>query len=546
MLAPIATLASTTSARGSAGRLAGLCARPRSSPRPTSRSRYFVHRYHDTWVDQFLPQALGLTQQADFPSIVAVLVAAALTVRALAGRRAPRGASSPGRSPASRSALKPANALFLGGPLLALLLARRLAHVLLFARRARPGARRAHDLEAGASARSRSSRRARSRLAAGLGDPVAASATSLVRPHRPPRTSTPGSRTCRTCASSPGARGSLQFLPLAGALAVARRSVPAAGLFLAWLLGYVVVKGAASVATIESGSYWRLVMPALPAFVLLTAAVPLLVPTLVDRMGPRLAPLPGRRPGLRPTVAVVAFLAVVPIAVLLVVRPLRARRAADPAAWVRLPAGDRRRDRRAADAGVVSLAVRRSGDANVLAWTDSTKRARTFYRVYRGLAVERVPRHGLRAARRRPLRAPRGDARRHARPAVRRPESARRTRSTGSASRRTGSTTRAGRRLRDQPTGRAVRRMSVTSQFRTAVAIVPVYLALCVFSEGGLITDSLWGDVGHYEGFGAQDSRRRHPVRRLQRGIPAVRAAGIRRSGARDVDRTGLPVRRSS
>lgn len=44
--------------------------------------------------------------------------------------------------------------------------------------------------------------------------------------------------------------------------------------------------------------------------------------------------------------------------------------------------------------------------------------------------------------------------------------------------------------------------MSVTSQFRTALAIVPVYLALCVFSEGGLITDSLWGDVGHYEGFG--------------------------------------------
>ena len=31
----------------------------------------------------------------------------------------------------------------------------------------------------------------------------------------------------------------LQWLPLAGALAVARRSLPAAGLLLAWLLGYV-------------------------------------------------------------------------------------------------------------------------------------------------------------------------------------------------------------------------------------------------------------------------------------------------------------------
>jgi Glycosyltransferase family 87 len=41
----------------------------------------------------------------------------------------------------------------------------------------------------------------------------------------------------------------------------------------------------------------------------------------------------------------------------------------------------------------------------------------------------------------------------------------------------------------------------VTRQFRAALAAVPLYLLLCVFSEGGLITDSLWGDVGHYEGF---------------------------------------------
>ena len=35
------------------------------------------------------------------------------------------------------------------------------------------------------------------------------------------------------------------------------------------------------------------------------------------------------------------------------------------------------------DSDVVSLTVRRVGDANVLRWTDSTTRARTFYRVYR-------------------------------------------------------------------------------------------------------------------------------------------------------------------
>jgi hypothetical protein len=42
----------------------------------------------------------------------------------------------------------------------------------------------------------------------------------------------------------------------------------------------------------------------------------------------------------------------------------------------------------------------------------------------------------------------------------------------------------------------------VTSQFRTALLVTPLYLFLCVLSEGGLITDSLWGDVGHYEVFG--------------------------------------------
>ena len=49
-------------------------------------------------------------------------------------------------------------------------------------------------------------------------------------------------------------------------------------------------------------------MPALPAFVLLAAAVPLLVPTFVGRMGRGSHPIPGRRPGLRAR-SVVGFLA---------------------------------------------------------------------------------------------------------------------------------------------------------------------------------------------------------------------------------------------
>jgi hypothetical protein len=173
----------------------------------------------------------------------------------------------------------------------------------------------------------------------------------------------------------------LQFLPLAGAIALARRSLSASGLLLAWLLGYVVVKGAADVATVESGSYWRLIMPALPAFALLTAAVPLLVPTFLDRMGPRLAPLPGRRPGLRTTAGIVAFVAVVPIVWLLA------------SSQQRTGIRDGRYDSNVvvvdeievpSDASVVRLDVRQTATGNVLTWEDSTARADTFYRVYRG------------------------------------------------------------------------------------------------------------------------------------------------------------------
>jgi hypothetical protein len=174
----------------------------------------------------------------------------------------------------------------------------------------------------------------------------------------------------------------IQFLPLAGTIAVARRSVPAAGLLLGWLLGYVVVKGAADVATVESGSFWRLVMPALPAFALLAAAIPLLVPTFVGRTGSRLAPDLGRRPGLYPTAAVTAFLAVVPLAVLLLASQFYVQQNPNGPGYV-IPELLVDEIGVPADPGVVSLDVHRAPRANVLRWTDSTTRARTFYRVYR-------------------------------------------------------------------------------------------------------------------------------------------------------------------
>ncbi len=389
VLGPIATLAVYDIGARLAGRLAGLWCAAAFVAAPFLAIPYFVHRYHDSWVDQFLPQALGLTQQADFPSVVAVLVSAALTVRAFeAGAR--REAVLAGTFAGLALALKPSNALYLGGPLIALLLARRVGHALLFAVALVPALVALTIWKSKGLGEVPLFALDETRLAAGLADPVGFSATSWFD-----RTVHLNIDTWRENMSNlrefTWSGRVLQFLPLAGTVAVARRSVPAAGLFLTWLLGYVVVKGAASVATIESGSYWRLIMPALPAFALLTAAIPLLVPTFMERMGPRLAPLPGRRPGLPASAAVVGFLAVVPIAVLLVADPIRAvEQTTHPRGFVsrELIVDDIAVP---ADSGVISLRVRRVGRSNVLAWTDSTRRATTFYRVYRASLANNFP-----------------------------------------------------------------------------------------------------------------------------------------------------------
>jgi hypothetical protein len=384
VLAPIATLAVYDIGARLAGRLAGIWCAAAFAVAPFVAIPYFVQRYHDSWVDQFLPQALGLTQQADFPSVVAVLVSIAFTVRAFQAG-AHREAVLAGTFAGMALALKPANALFLVGPAIAFVLARRWREALFFAVSLAPAlvaltlwkSRGLGEVPLFADGQVH--------LAAGLGDPVVLSPTSWFD-----RTIHLNFDTWKENMSNlrefTWSARVLQFLPLAGAVAVARRSVPAAGLFLGWLLGYVVVKGAADVATVESGSYWRLIMPALPAFVLLVAAVPLLVPTFLDRMGPRLAPVPGRRPGLRTTGGIVAFLAIVPIAWILAADSFHLQPQPGSSGAYLIPELVVSDIGVPVDPAVIDLQVSRVGDANVLTWTDSTSRARTFYRVYRASA----------------------------------------------------------------------------------------------------------------------------------------------------------------
>ena len=251
VLAPIATLAVYDIGARLAGRLAGLWCACAFVAAPFLAIPYFVQRYHDSWVDQFLPQALGLTQQADFPSVVAVLVSAAFTVRALKAA-AYREALLAGTFAGVALALKPANALYLGGPALAFLLARRWSHAAIFAAALGPALLALTIWKAKGLDQVPLFAQEELRLAAGAAEPVVGSVTSWFD-----RTVNLDFDVWKQNMSNlrefTWSARVLQWLPLAGALAVARRSLPAAGLLLAWLLGYVVVKGAAEVATDRVG-----------------------------------------------------------------------------------------------------------------------------------------------------------------------------------------------------------------------------------------------------------------------------------------------------
>jgi hypothetical protein len=77
----------------------------------------------------------------------------------------------------------------------------------------------------------------------------------------------------------------LQWLPIAGAVGVARRSPTLAVLLGAGVVAFSMAQAALPQASFADGLFFELLLPALPAYVLLAAALPLLVPTLAARLG---------------------------------------------------------------------------------------------------------------------------------------------------------------------------------------------------------------------------------------------------------------------
>ena len=276
----------------------------------------FVDRYHDRYVDQFLPMPLGLTAMADYTGTVCLLVSAVFTLRAIENRD-PGTIVVAGLAAGFAALVKPSNLIYLAAPAVALLAARRWRELLIGAAGLAPAVialaawkyRGYGYLPAFAYQEAH----------------VALGPDSLLTPYDR-YVSIEWDNIRENLASLREVFWSmrvLQWLPFAGAIAVARRSVPAALLLSVWFWGFFVLKGSSEDATVDSGSFFRFLLPAIPAFLLLAASLPLLIPKYGADLARRTALPRAPRLGRRALIAAVVVLGVFPVVAAAAASPLR-------------------------------------------------------------------------------------------------------------------------------------------------------------------------------------------------------------------------------
>jgi hypothetical protein len=342
--------------------------------------------YHERYVEQFLPGALGLTALADFQSMVLLLVGALLFMRALE-TRASLDAVAAGLVVGFAFGIKPSNGLFLAAPVVAAVLARRLRPLLPFGLALLPalltlalwkqrglGSVPAFALEETHLA-----------TAAVLGLPGVDRYVDLdwANLHDNANNLREYFWSARL----------LEWLPIAGAVGVARRSWPLAGLLATWFGTFLVVKGTTPLSTVSSGSFFRFVMPGYPAYFLLAVSTLLLVPTLGGKLARNWPELPARRLGRRPVIGLAVALAFIPLLVVVVVHPIGSPDKAVVVDEILTPVDDE-----------IDVSVRAEGEARVVTWTHPPAGSSdVFYRVFRtgagGADTECLDRDGARECR---------------------------------------------------------------------------------------------------------------------------------------------------
>jgi hypothetical protein len=383
VLGPIALLAAYGIAARIGGRLIGYLAATIWVVGPFVVIPLWDHRYHAKYVEQFLPQALGLTGLGDYPSMVALLVAAYFCFRAFdAG--AFQDAVVGGIVTGFALGLKPANSLFLAAPALGFLLARRIRCGFAFGAALLPAVltlalwkyRGLGHLPLFASGGPRV-------LAAGSDpflatQPLTASLSDYLNLSWPRLKD--NFAQIREFFWSPRPA---EWVFVAGTIGAARRSVPKAAFLAAWFLAYVAVKGSSLSASIEGGTLLRIFMPGFPPYWILCACLPLLWPRSGRRPATRFADLVGPLTWRSPPIAVVALvLAVVPLLVVLAFPPLKGR------------ATTKYFDQNVAVPVDSSFqpSVSLAPDGENIDWNPpKTAPARVFYSVFRAPAVQTAP-----------------------------------------------------------------------------------------------------------------------------------------------------------
>jgi len=316
VLAPVALYCMYDIGARIAGRLVGYLAALAWTLGPYLVIPLFVQRYHEKYVDEFLPHPLGLTAMADYPALVLLLVAAALGVRAVQSRD-PATALVAGLAAGLSGGMKPSNLIWPPALAVLLLLARRWRETVAFGIGLLPALGTLALWKYRGFGYVPAFAYHETRMALGSG-------TLLDPYHRYVHINWHQLHINQLqLAEFFFSVRVLEVAPVVGAIAVARRSWPTAVFLSIWFWTFVVLKGSSENASVESGSFFRFLMPAAPALLLMLAALPVLIP----RVGPGLAdqfrpPAPGPLSWKVVAVAVVV-LGLVPLVAVAAVSPLK-------------------------------------------------------------------------------------------------------------------------------------------------------------------------------------------------------------------------------
>jgi Dolichyl-phosphate-mannose-protein mannosyltransferase len=317
VLVPLALLCVYGIATRIAGRVFGYWAAALWILIPYLAIPLFDQRYHQKYVEIALPQQLGLTVLGDFPSMVCLLVTAYMLVRALDSGDW-RDTVLAGIAGAFAIGIKPSNTLFFGAAVLCLLIARRWTQTGAFLAAMIPGLivlalwkqRGLGQLPAFSSYGGEHGHVAAAGVVLPLGSLTTPFHKYISLDWGQLQSNLDGLREFFWAVRP------LEFVPFAGLLAIGRRSWPKAALVFFWFMTFLLIKGTDEKANVEDASFFRLLMPSFPAFLLLLAAIPLLVPAF--RLTRRLiteAPPVTRRPGYRALGATAAVLVALPLIV---------------------------------------------------------------------------------------------------------------------------------------------------------------------------------------------------------------------------------------